>query len=392
MRVEVYYSLRKSNGVSKSKLVYCHISVNGLRTKNHFSTGVSILPEQWCTEKQLPKNYDCEDYVKLYGLSEEIKNIAKNYDRQQKSYTSESLKAEVWKSKEKFKTFIDCMQVLYDWKVAQPNKFAFGTLKNNRTRIANIRKFLEVSKLEHILCEDFKPMLVDSLRIWLFASLKNCSIGYFRKHIDIVQQTIKHACLYEYANKNPLQYFRHSDKIVQKKPVYLSHKELEKIENFVFYDEKTEKVMDCFMFCCYTGLAFVDMRSFDLRTDTVLSNDRRFLKKDRQKSDVETILELPEKAILILNKYNGFQLPQLSKNGNSDNKVMNDILKIVFPMLGILKEVTTHTARKTACRRWLRTGVSELFLMKMMGWTSLKQLRRYAEVDAEMMSELERID
>ena len=101
---------------------------------------------------------------------------------------------------------------------------------------------------------------------------------------------------------------------------------------------------------------------------------------------------MPEKAILILNKYNGFQLPQLSKNGNSDNKVMNDILKIVFPMLGITKQVTTHTARKTACRRWLRAGVSELFLMKMMGWSSIRQLRRYAEVDEDMMAERERID
>jgi hypothetical protein len=81
MRVEVSFDLRKSRGNSKSKLVYYHISVNGFRTKNHFSTGVSIMPDEWDGEKQLPKNSDCEDYVKLYGLKEEIKNIAKNYDR-----------------------------------------------------------------------------------------------------------------------------------------------------------------------------------------------------------------------------------------------------------------------------------------------------------------------
>jgi len=392
MRVEVYYHLRKSNGLSQTKIVYCHISVNGLRTKSPFSTGVSLLPEDWDSEKQLPTNSNCEDYIKLYGLREEIKNIAKNNDRIHKVYSGESLKADVWRAKEKFFTFLECMDKLLEWKIAQPTKYAKTTIKTNRSRMANIRTFLEISKLEYLPCEEFKPKIVDKLKIWLTTNLKSCSIAHYRKHVDIVQQTIRYACLYEFSQKNPLEYYEHGEKIVQKKPVYLTHQELDTLEKFVFLDEKTEKVMDCFLFCCYTGLAFVDMRSFDLRTDTILSNNRRFLKKDRQKTEVETILELPEKAILILNKYNGFQLPQLSKNGNSDNKVMNDILKIVFPMLGITKQVTTHTARKTACRRWLRAGVSELFLMKMMGWSSIRQLRRYAEVDEDMMAERERID
>lgn len=392
MRVEVNYHLRKSRGNSQMKSVYCHISVNGKRTKSPFSTGVSLMPNDWDSDKQLPINAACEDYTKLYNLKEDVKTLAKVYDRKEKVYSAETLKSEIWQGSEKFISFLDCMDKLLQYKISQPKKFKAVTIKTNRSRMENIRKFLEIKKLEYLPCEEFKPKIVDMLRIWLYDNLKSCSIAHYRKHVNTVKETINYACLYELAEKNPLQYLQHSEKIVQKKPIYLTHQELEKIEKYIFLDEKTEKVMDCFMFCCYTGLAFVDMRSFDLRTDTVLNNGRRFLKKDRQKTEIETILELPEKAILILNKYNSFQLPQLSKNGNSDNKVMNDILKIVFPMLGITKQVTTHTARKTACRRWLRAGVSELFLMKMMGWTSIRQLRRYAEVDEDMMAERERID
>ena len=56
---------------------------------------------------------------------------------------------------------------------------------------------------------------------------------------------------------NPFEFFQ--AKVLPATPVFLFDYELAAIERKVFTIERLAQVRDLFVFCCYTGLAYVDV-------------------------------------------------------------------------------------------------------------------------------------
>ena len=79
------------------------------------------------------------------------------------------------------------------------------------------------------------------------------------KAIQRMRKVVKFAIGHDYLDKDPFLLYR--AKSVKKEVVFLTVEELEKLEKQTFQIKRIQVIKDCFIFCCYTGLAFKEMVS-----------------------------------------------------------------------------------------------------------------------------------
>lgn len=155
---------------------------------------------------------------------------------------------------------------------------------------------------------------------------------------------------------------------------YLTPEELNKIKDKVFTLDRLNKVKDLFLFQCYSGLSYIDMKN--LGKDDIHFHDGTklyYIKKKRQKTGVEFFTILIGDALEIITKYD-FKLPVIS------NQKMNAYLKEIGDLAGIEKEITTHTGRHSFAVLLLNNGFSKELTAKCLGHTDVRMTERYAKV------------
>lgn len=164
----------------------------------------------------------------------------------------------------------------------------------------------------------------------------------------------------------------------------LTINEVNRLENTVYNNDRLNQVRDCFLFACYTGLSYVDM--FNLNVDDILQcNGVNYIKKKRQKTEITYTTMLNDKAIEILNRYNG-KLPLLS------NQKYNQYLKVIAEIANIDKPLHSHIARHTFAVITLNKGYSLDITAKMMGHASTRITTHYAKLlDSTIIDEFKRL-
>jgi len=166
---------------------------------------------------------------------------------------------------------------------------------------------------------------------------------------------------------------------------YLSSIELNTVMNYEFTNDRLSKVRDCFIFSCYTGLAYIDI--FTLQRSHIEyngSNQQYFIRKNRAKTGVESIIPLFKPARQILDRY----APQWIKSPSEtvllpviSNQRYNAYLKEVAAFCGLEKLLSSHIGRHTfATTVTLENGVSIESVSKMLGHSKLSQTQQYAKV------------
>ena len=163
---------------------------------------------------------------------------------------------------------------------------------------------------------------------------------------------------------------------------YLDEKELDILINKQFNIERIQQVKDVYIFCCLTGLAFIDVKSL-CSQDIIEKENQLWIKKKRQKTKNWCNIPLLEPARMIIEKYKNHPecvrkdvlLPVLT------NQKMNAYLKEIADLTGIDKNLSTHTARHTfATTVTLGNHVSMEVVSKMLGHSSVKMTQKYARV------------
>ncbi len=161
---------------------------------------------------------------------------------------------------------------------------------------------------------------------------------------------------------------------------FLSAIELQKLEDWEIEEFSIiDKIRDVFLFSCYTGFQWCDMRAFSMDFIEIYNNDE-WLIKPREKTKVKQLLPFFPKAKEILEKYEGV-LPI----GNAQEHT--NTLAFMMKSLGINKHITNRCGRKTAGMVWLNSGISIEVVSKMLGHANIDTTQKhYATVL------LERID
>ena len=171
---------------------------------------------------------------------------------------------------------------------------------------------------------------------------------------------------------------------------FLTEQEIQSLMEKEFVSERLELVRDIFVFSCFSGLAYIDVKQLS-KDNIVLGIDGdKWINKNRQKTDTNSKIPLLPTAQYILDKYANHPvcvnedklLPIFS------NQKMNAYLKEIATVCGINKELTFHIARHTfATTVTLSNGVPIETVSKMLGHTNLKTTQHYAKILDKKISE-----
>ena len=160
--------------------------------------------------------------------------------------------------------------------------------------------------------------------------------------------------------------------------------------------ERVGHVRDIFVFCCYTGLAYIDVKQLR-RTELLKGVDgKEWLMTQRQKTESPTRLPLLPKALEIVGKYRSH--PECAKSNLVlpvlSNQKMNAYLKELADICGIKKVLTFHIARHTfATTVTLSNGVPIETVSKMLGHKNLSQTQHYAKIiDLKVSEDMQRLE
>lgn len=127
----------------------------------------------------------------------------------------------------------------------------------------------------------------------------------------------------------------------------LTKEEVLRIYNKEFSISRLERTRDIFVFCCYTGLAFIDVHDLHESDFFVDPNGNKWIIRDRIKTGVEAVIPLTKIPMEILEKYKNDKIC-IAKDKVlpvDTNQRMNSYLKEIADVCGIKKKLTTHTAR-----------------------------------------------
>jgi site-specific recombinase XerD len=167
---------------------------------------------------------------------------------------------------------------------------------------------------------------------------------------------------------------------------YLTQKELEAIMNKSFSIKRLEQVRDIFIFSCFSGLAYVDVKNLSDKNIRTSFDGNVWIMGKRHKTDVSFTIPLLNVPKTILEKYKGI-LPNSELLPVISNQKMNAYLKEITDMCGIDKHLTFHCARHTfATTVTLSKGVSIESVSKMLGHSNIKTTQIYARVNETKVS------
>lgn len=261
------------------------------------------------------------------------------------------------------------------------NDFAAGTLERYETALRHAKSFilwkygeedLDIRKL------DFE--FISEYEFWL-KSVRKCGHNSAIKYIANFRKIINKCVRSGWLAKDPFTGYKMTKREVHREALTAS--ELQGIMNKQFAIARLSLVRDIFVFCCFTGLAYADIKKLKRSEIGVGVDGEKWIFTSRQKTETPSRIPLLPTTLLLIERYSdhpqccqsGLLLPVLS------NQKMNSYLKEIADVCGITKNFTCHIARHTfATTVTLSNGVPIETVSKMLGHKVLRTTQLYAKI------------
>lgn len=201
------------------------------------------------------------------------------------------------------------------------------------------------------------------------------------RYMKIVKQVIKHCISNRWLVHNPLDGFKCTYRKVQR--LALDWNDLEALKAVKLSIKRLDEVKDTFLFCCFTGYAFVDVEKLSMANIVTSQDGITWVKATRTKTEIDCNVPLMQDALQIIKKYDAHECRQIEGRllPVKSNQKMNAYLKEIADLAGINKTLTTHIARHTfATTITLENDVPLETVSKMLGHTKLTTTQIYAKM------------
>ena len=185
---------------------------------------------------------------------------------------------------------------------------------------------------------------------------------------------------------------------------FLQKSDVAKLMAMTMNDRESELARLMFVFSCFTGLAIADMENLEYRHIQTAADGQRYIRKERQNTKVEFIVQLHPIAEAIINycrkEQAGNEEQQMVKEkGDSlvfrphySRSVMGKNLSIVGKACGIRQRLSYHVASHTFGTMSLSAGIPIESIAKMMGHASISSTQIYAQVtDNKISKDMDRL-
>lgn len=207
------------------------------------------------------------------------------------------------------------------------------------------------------------------------------------KHIQRLRRMTRLAYEMEWLERDPFIKFK--PKLEKRQRDFLTGIELKGIEYLNLKIKRLAVVRDLFVFSCYTGVSYSDIRSLGEENLFTGINGKEWLRGKRNKNGNPYEIPLLPKALEILNNYKMDPRTEITKKllPTISNQKLNSYLKEIQDLAEIKKNLTFHMSRHTfATTVTLSNGVPIETVSKMLGHTKLSTTQIYAKVIEEKVS------
>jgi len=325
--------------------VRCRLTYN--KNRKDFSTGITVNPDHWNPKKQRLLDTSPQEETTNIQLSLIEHKISKAFLMLQVKDAPFSVN-DIY-NQFKGKSLKQDVGIVEVWDLHNER---IHKLIGKEIVMVTYQKYLESQRhlkdfIRHQYKVSDKPLrglkmsFINEYTYYL-KTVKNFQQSTLNKAIQRMRKVVKFAIGHDYLDKDPFLLYR--AKSVKKELVFLTVEELEKLEKQTFNIKRIQVIKDCFIFCCYTGLAFKEMVS--LRRENIVKgyDGEDWIKMKRQKTQKELSIPLLPKAKKILRRYrsNSNQLLPVTSNAR-----FNAYLKEIADVVGIEKRLTHHVARRT---------------------------------------------
>ena len=265
-----------------------------------------------------------------------------------------------------------------------------GTYSNNRISDKQLDAFVRSRGEEDILLTALTMDFFDDYRFHLKKEGYGAATIY--KHLCWLSRLMYRAVSQGTIRFNPFEEAKYE--AVERKPRFLSKGDVAKLLAFPLQDEGADLSRRLFLFSVFTGLAFADLQS--LRVSQIEKNNegKRYIRKARQKTEVESLIPLHPIAEQILSLYT-------KEESKGDYKIFPDTmskgkllthLKAVGWACGIRTPLTWHVGRHSFGTLTLEAGIPIESIAKMMGHSSIASTQIYAQItDQKIARDMERV-
>ncbi|WP_292009433.1 site-specific integrase [Chryseobacterium sp.] len=378
----LFYAKKVKNNPGIST-IYLRITVSGKRTE--ISTGQTIKTSQWGIKSgKVASNTPNAKQLNslLEGIRSKLFECYSTLFNSGKEITCESLRNKYLGVEEKKLTIIEVFKD-HNLKMKEliGKEFSKGTWERYETSLRHTEAFMKwkfnITDID--ICE-INPGFIADYEFYL-RTVRNCSNNSAVKYIKNFQKIINICLSNEWLSKNP--FVSHKSKIETVDVRFLTELELKRIQSRKFVSERLRIVRDIFVFCCFTGLAYIDVKSLTKQKLVRGIDGGLWLKIKRTKTKVEASIPILFEAQEIIIRYEDHPkcinedtvLPVLS------NQKMNEYLKEIGALCDIDFDITFHTARHTfATTVTLNNGVPLETVSKMLGHTNIRMTQHYAKI------------
>ena len=318
----------------------------------------------------------------INNILEEIDDAFRSLKRLGEPITAEKIKLQYYGEEPDRKMLIDVFdQHNSDLEKLIGKDFVKATLTKYKTVRSRVSGFIkhQFSK-DDIYLDQIDYAFVAGFEMYLKTT---CAIEHntAMRYIKNLKKIINLAVNNKWLIHNPFNAFKCTYRKVNRD--VLEWEEIELLASHEFKVKRLDEVRDTFLFCCFTGYAFVDVEK--LTPQNIVSGKDKVLwiKTTRTKTEIEANVPLIPQAIEILEKYEDHPCRDIENRllPVKSNQKMNAYLKEIADLAGINKNLTTHIARHTfATTVTLDNNVPLESVSKMLGHTKLTTTQLYAKV------------
>lgn len=386
----LFYLKRAKANAQGLAPIFQRITINGRRLDN--STGKFVDPSKWHPEMSKMRGNSEEARLingHLDNLKTKILIAEKELNKKDIPVNLETLKNMLLGTKERQRLLVPIFEE-HNNKIKEllGIEYAPGTYERYQTSLKHTKDFLnwkynfsdvDITKIDHAFITDYEFYL---------RSVRKCSNNTAVKYIKNFNKIIKLCLANDWLDKNPFANYKSKVKEVER--VYLSEGEIQNIINKDFKTERLSLVRDIFLFSCFTGLAYIDVKNLTKSHISIGIDGDKWIFTHRQKTESASKIPVLPVTQMIIDKYADHPqaineeklLPILS------NQKMNAYLKEIAAICEIEKELTFHIARHTfATTVTLTNGVPIESVSKMLGHKNLRTTQHYAKVLDKKVSE-----
>lgn len=167
---------------------------------------------------------------------------------------------------------------------------------------------------------------------------------------------------------------------------FLTKEEIHLLMNAELKRKTMQLIRDLYLFCCFTGLSFADLKNLKEEHIQTFFDDSEWIMIDRQKTGVRSTIKLLDYPKSIMEKYRGlcadgriFPVPCYSD--------CRGILLRMAKRCGITKHLTWHMSRHTmATEICLTNGVPIETVSSILGHKNIKTTQIYAKITKEKLN------